>query len=228
MKFKFLKAALTGLILTVTSLAQAGIINVNNTGTEYATGHFANLQGLDWLSWDTAAGLSRQQVENGALGLVSDGWRYASVFEINTLFNSLKKGYFGTGYFYSNWSDGSNWLWKSFDSDDYINNYGVNLGRSYSRIGDFRYGKEGECSTNTLYGCRGHMRAGDSDSYGWMKDTYHNGSMIIADSSTWNNVNDTVGHALVRSQTAIPEPSTIAIFALGMIGLASRRFKKQS
>jgi hypothetical protein len=26
----------------------------------------------------------------------------------------------------------------------------------------------------------------------------------------------------------VPEPSTLAIFALGMIGLASRRFKKQS
>ncbi len=28
--------------------------------------------------------------------------------------------------------------------------------------------------------------------------------------------------------TKVPEPSTLAIFALGMIGLASRRFKKQS
>lgn len=43
------------------------------------------------------------------------------------------------------------------------------------------------------------------------------------------------GFALYRehvepSQTAsdVPEPSTLAIFALGMIGLASRRFKKQS
>ena len=26
----------------------------------------------------------------------------------------------------------------------------------------------------------------------------------------------------------VPEPSTLTIFALGMIGLASRRFKKQS
>jgi hypothetical protein len=29
-------------------------------------------------------------------------------------------------------------------------------------------------------------------------------------------------------ETEVPEPSTLAIFALGMIGLASRRFKKQS
>jgi len=34
---------------------------------------------------------------------------------------------------------------------------------------------------------------------------------------------------LVRGQVSdVPEPSTLAIFALGIIGLASRRFKKQS
>ena len=42
---------------------------------------------------------------------------------------------------------------------------------------------------------------------------------------------DGMGWFLVREsqrQTQVPEPSTLAIFALGMIGLASRRFKKQS
>ena len=32
----------------------------------------------------------------------------------------------------------------------------------------------------------------------------------------------------VEKNIDVPEPSTLAIFALGMIGLASRRFKKQS
>jgi hypothetical protein len=32
----------------------------------------------------------------------------------------------------------------------------------------------------------------------------------------------------VASSVSVPEPSTLAIFALGMIGLASRRLKKQS
>jgi hypothetical protein len=39
--------------------------------------------------------------------------------------------------------------------------------------------------------------------------------------------NDNSGMWVYRS-VAVPEPSTLAIFALGMIGLASRRFKKQS
>jgi hypothetical protein len=35
-------------------------------------------------------------------------------------------------------------------------------------------------------------------------------------------------HSLFVRATTVPEPSTLAIFALGMMGLASRRFKKQS
>ena len=39
---------------------------------------------------------------------------------------------------------------------------------------------------------------------------------------------DYVPFRLNGTTSEVPEPSTIAIFALGMIGLASRRFKKQS
>jgi len=37
-----------------------------------------------------------------------------------------------------------------------------------------------------------------------------------------------VDDIITSSSIDVPEPSTLAIFALGMIGLASRRFKKQS
>jgi len=36
------------------------------------------------------------------------------------------------------------------------------------------------------------------------------------------------GFMLIKDDVNVPEPSTLAIFALGIIGLASRRFKKQS
>ncbi|MEY8199126.1 MAG: PEP-CTERM sorting domain-containing protein, partial [Colwellia sp.] len=42
-----------------------------------------------------------------------------------------------------------------------------------------------------------------------------------------NNIRLHTGLINVPPST-VPEPSTLAIFALGMIGLASRRFKKQS
>lgn len=38
----------------------------------------------------------------------------------------------------------------------------------------------------------------------------------------------TFGVSVSNSSTSVPEPSTLAIFALGIMGLASRRFKKQS
>ena len=40
----------------------------------------------------------------------------------------------------------------------------------------------------------------------------------------YHNVNTTMKYNLAK----VPEPSTLAIFALGMIGFASRRFKKRS
>lgn len=39
---------------------------------------------------------------------------------------------------------------------------------------------------------------------------------------------DRAGFVAFANVTAVPEPSTLAIFALGLMGLASRRFMKQS
>ncbi|NQZ27080.1 MAG: PEP-CTERM sorting domain-containing protein [Colwellia sp.] len=50
----------------------------------------------------------------------------------------------------------------------------------------------------------------------------------------WNDWGTPASHQSVASvveynnSVAVPEPSSLAIFALGMIGLASRRFKKQA
>jgi len=50
-------------------------------------------------------------------------------------------------------------------------------------------------------------------------------SSTIFQNQSYHNVNSSMSYTL--SGTAVPEPSTLAIFALGIIGLASRRFKKQ-
>jgi hypothetical protein len=46
-------------------------------------------------------------------------------------------------------------------------------------------------------------------------------------SVTRRNVSGGTGTWLTR-QVMVPEPSILAIFALGLMGIASRRFKKQS
>jgi hypothetical protein len=60
--------------------------------------------------------------------------------------------------------------------------------------------------------------------YDYLKEGTFSGSLS-------QSVSQLGGFSLVIGKsgfTAVPEPSTLAIFALGMIGLASRRFKKQS
>jgi len=56
----------------------------------------------------------------------------------------------------------------------------------------------------------------------------------VACQAIWNGIPGLSNGSIVNTQsgavsrTSVPEPSTLAIFALGMIGFASRRFKKQS
>jgi len=50
----------------------------------------------------------------------------------------------------------------------------------------------------------------------------------IDDVSVYDHALSQAEVSALYSATDVPEPSTLAIFALGMMGLASRRFKKQS
>ena len=52
----------------------------------------------------------------------------------------------------------------------------------------------------------------------------------VSSEADWNggSIENSSATQLNIVSSIVPEPSTIAIFALGMIGLASRRFKKQS
>lgn len=58
------------------------------------------------------------------------------------------------------------------------------------------------------------------------KVTFGNDYIEVAVGGLSMNTNSFISIEL--NPTSVPEPSTLAIFALGMMGLASRRFKKQS
>ena len=51
------------------------------------------------------------------------------------------------------------------------------------------------------------------------------GYLVGLDSSELASI---VNWNFIQNNTSVPEPSTLAIFALGMISLTSRRYKKQS
>jgi hypothetical protein len=81
---------------------------------------------------------------------------------------------------------------------------------------------------------------GDYNSYGLYKDEddttrilgvswYGSGYTIgPEDTVDVDNLSYQLAAGVFLVQASVPEPSTLAIFALGMIGLAPRRFKKQS
>jgi hypothetical protein len=80
------------------------------------------------------------------------------------------------------------------------------------------------------------VAVGEEFTFGWRylssnQDYYFGWSQLKIGSlsQVQSFANNTPGGAIALNQTAsvnVPEPSTLAIFALGLMGLASRRFKK--
>lgn len=210
MNIKMLKAALAGLVLSVSGFANAGLI----TGEQYTDdGKLVELSQLEWLTWDETINLSRDDIENGINNtFIADGWRYATRSEFEALFDSLWGGTL-EGWQSSN-KDGAIWL-------------NANLDLSSSSWQDIAFGTSAECSGAS---CWAHYNS--SNTQGWFSDSYGlsvGSDNINTQTTTYRSVSASdvyISSALVRS-SSVPEPSTLAIFALGIMGLASRRFKKQ-
>jgi hypothetical protein len=221
MKFNFLKQLVLGCALIVSANASASIISSTDTHTT-SDGSVVNLSGLDWLSWDSTTGQSRNAIESGYGGYFTDGWRYATVAEYANLMTSVFDTY--NGYSTDN-ADGAQWLYDNLYG--HIESSSTNNTQYFNYYGD----ADNECGT-TAEGCYGHFRMysgvdgdiSESISHGWIKPADFNGQHHIDK----NHTNSYFASALVRTQVSVPEPTSLAIFALGMIGLASRRFKKQS
>jgi hypothetical protein len=218
MKFKFLKQLALGFALVVSANATAGIISSANSHTT-SDGSVVNLSGLDWLSWDVTTGQSRTTVENGFDGLLDDGWRYATVMEYKTMMESVFDTYDGWS---SDNADGALWLYDNLYGHDETSDQNTFI------LANF-YGSDMECdprSTVSCYGLFGFFSiSGDLSSSidsGNIRSFQFDGTF-----TQYKNQSANKASVLVRA-TNVAEPSTLYILALGMIGLASRRFKKQS
>ncbi len=202
-KLKFLQAAVAGLILSVCNIANAELIDMR----DYIYGDSNN---VDWLKLDSTLGLSYNEIvtliNSGSL----NGWNYAN----NTQFSNLINGIGGVPLPFItpsniNWDFNNNPLFNAtvqmFQStiatpliDTYINGYLLNTG-----IGEV-------ASFNNF----------DFDD--WIETNHWQGApdLNFKDSNT--------GAWLIRDHvSSVPEPSTLTIFTLGIMGLASRRFKKK-
>lgn len=198
MNFKFLKAAFAGLMLSVSSLANAGLIIdiVDNGGfAEF------NISGSDVLT-------SSGSMANGfwvTANTISNLW----VNPGDNIFNITS----GSGsYTFGNQTFVISTFWQGHNSG---NGYALGLRGGFPNIQ----------SSGTTISVTGSLLSNMAFS-NFNAGTYYS-SFIGHNASSYASLRDGIT-INVGNSTPVPEPSTLAIFALGLMGLASRRFKKKS
>jgi len=205
-------------MVTNTSPTQAALLTINEYTLNTDTGIVSN-NGQEWLQWDVTTGLSITQALNQYDG---DGWTLATNSDMEQLLND--------------------WFEISWDTNNNANSLLYDVGFD-SMVDEFQslFGvtstTKNICSS-CAPGISSHAIFGDFDGSvfenvgiyddaeingGTVRDSVFNGYVFFAGGSR-----PSTGVALVRNNISspVPEPSTLTLFALGMISLASRRFKK--
>ena len=140
------------------------------SGTHFTDdGKEVDLQGLEWLSLDHTAGLSRTDVEDGFVDNFGNEWqagewRYATVEETRRLMTSLWDGTY-LGESPGNY-DGADWFRDNFGMlvyDEWEN--GIRTDKSYTNFNYtgwdstfYYYGERLECHTSASQTCMGTMQ----------------------------------------------------------------------
>jgi len=214
MKFKFLSVSLTALVLTISGVANAGLISFNeydnaqwfndglviqNNGFDIKSTSLTGHQGA--IASTTFCGPSCP--DNGDYYLFGHG----SGFEFTTIdglgFSLLS--FDGAEAHNGVESIFAQQIWVSAITMD---NVTINQYFNLDWINDGN-GPSNDFQGFTL-----------SNDFVNLKSVRFNG---VGGTKNFFSI-DNIGY----NRVDVPEPSTLAIFALGMIGLASRRFKKQS
>ncbi|MFT4938920.1 MAG: hypothetical protein ACI88A_001952 [Paraglaciecola sp.] len=208
MKFKFIQVVLACTVFAISSFANAGLITFNDKAAfdAYTGGGVVDdLESSDWsntvLSGDFAWTMSDYHCENGqGCGATFGGTNGAN--------DEMMQ------------STADDFIWTYNDGDFVftagIASFGIQFG---SYLGN---------SAVTLNGQSSGVQASGSF-FGIASDDNTLFTNVSYAKSLYYGSFDDVSYSRSNQSVAdVPEPSTLAIFALGMIGLASRRFKKQS
>jgi hypothetical protein len=221
MKFKLLKAAFAGAVLTVSGLANAGLISTSDWEVTGQSGNWDLATTSYHVSTaDPSTSYIDELMSNGYIAYAQSNLSpingidaYPSTTSLTISFNDIFE-----------FDNVEVWFTRYLSSSSIISiNYGID-------------------SVSSLFS------ANSLSSYGFNSTGYNLLDLKVLDlvtsgsfqankiQLTFNNPQQIIMHELQFSGTLVqqdqtqdvPEPSTLAIFALGMIGLASRRFKKQS
>lgn len=234
MKFKFLKVVITFITLGLSHLATAGVIKYTSDITWDQTND------KDWLDLTLTAGWTNEAIKNALEddgALAGQGWHWANAQEVASLFVSAAgKGLTWNPSISSTYYDGIIDTSVTADKDllsplaallgftyDHTDNPSARYSGTKGRIVDLlptsnfiRLGMS--LDITTLMG-NGNVLGSFSSGY---YRTGSDGKLSDPEAGAWL----TRDHIAGTPSAEVPEPSTLAIFALGMFGLVSRRFKK--
>ena len=222
MNIKMLKAALAGLVLSVSSLANAGVITFNSVdnGWYAVNGNHSTSNTNTWTGCSTGNSSCTNSFYNFELGNLLNGTAISSAY--------IK--FFSNGTYYSE------------DSSELVQLWDVTTipgqGSSTAVYNDLMSG--------VLYGSTevpGSFNTSmpefnitlNSASYnnlingGFFSLGAHLANISSSEQKIWwgSGALPAAQLFIEYEKVAVPEPSTLAIFALGIMGLASRRFKKK-
>jgi hypothetical protein len=239
MKFKVLKSTFISLVIALSFNTYAGLINliekdVYGNGTD--KGYTLDIENynLEWLDLDEVDMFSYNQVKDGLPQF--NGWRIATKNEVFDLFENIFSTY---DLMYQNTIN-----YESITFDETTDSRLGETKSTFISIFDTIGGRLKYYD----YGIQDHVRfsaffdTGDTDVFGFFQ---------LIGIESCNGVCSQLGLGVHTSRDKdsaeyfherqaqhdsvmlvraidVPEPSTLAIFALGLMGLASRRFKEQS
>ncbi|GAA5134494.1 PEP-CTERM sorting domain-containing protein [Thalassotalea piscium] len=190
MNLKMLKAAIAGLVLSVSGFANAGLITETTEQTiDYQDFSF-NWGVSDWLA-NTDATLTIEVQADLGYSDPSAGENFDIILESINL---------GTHGLFESGLNG----WTNLSATSGINAWHV------ARDFNLTSSQMALLLSDNLFQLDINFNQGVDTFYGKL-----------------NNISPFVKVSLDYASTSVPEPSTLVIFALGMMGLASRRFKKQ-
>ncbi|MFT5875881.1 MAG: hypothetical protein ACI8WT_004881 [Clostridium sp.] len=207
------------LIILIVDYSKAGVIEFEERDwLESGDITLDKSTGLEWIDLSMFKGYSIKEVEKIDI-IWQSGFDWATTEQTQQLLSNITNsvGINNLGFTIVKKSTG-------YEIKEVLSMFGGYLDNNYSR-GFSGFSRNHESSNDLYYNSYIKLRNLDTirDRF-WMEAP----DASLKGSFGENYKYEYVGSFLVRNSTSVPEPSTLAIFTLGMIVLVSGRFKKKS